>query len=178
MFESPLNRTVQTVELPGARWILNFEWRSISHADARLIKVFLAKLRGMSGSFYAYDYAHQIPSGTANSSACLVKGANQTGTSLATDGWTANQSSLFLPGDYFGVNNELKLVTSVCASNASGESTLIFEPPLRSSPADNAVITYNKPTAIFRLKDDEQDQIEIDPERRPSCKIEAYERFL
>lgn len=176
VFQSPLNRTVQTLELPGARWTLTLEWRNVSLADARLIKAFLASLRGMAGSFYAYDYTHQTPSGSAAGTP-LVKGAGQTGGTLVTDGWTPGQSNLLLPGDYFGVNGELKLITAPCDSNGSGEATLTFEPPLRSAPADNASITLTKPTAVFRLVDDEQDQITVDPNRRPTITIEAVERF-
>lgn len=175
-FTSPLNRATQTGEMPGARFVCSIEWRGLKAADVRLIKAFLAKLRGMAGRFYLWDVSLEAPAGTAAGTP-LVKGANQTGTSLITDGWTAGQTGLLLPGDYFGVNNELKIVTAVAASDGSGNATITFEPPLRSSPADNAVITVTKPTCIMRLADDEQDQLMIEPPLQPGWTLNAVEIF-
>lgn len=175
-FESPLNRTVQTVELPGARWTATLEFRGISHADARTLKAFFAQLRGMAGRFYLGDYSHRTPAGSAAGTP-LVNGASQTGSSLITDGWTPSQSNLLLPGDYIGVNGELKIITAACSSDGSGNATLTFEPPLRAAPLDNAPITVAAPKCTMRLLDDEQDQIIIDPERRPTITFEAVEVF-
>jgi hypothetical protein len=175
-FESPLNRTVQTVELPGARWTFTLEYRSISHTDARILKAFFAQLRGMAGRFYLGDRSHKTPAGTAAGTP-VVKGAAQTGATLITDGWTPSQANLLLPGDYIGVNGELKIITATCSSDVSGNATLVFEPPLRYSPADNAAITVSSPVCVMRLADDEQDQIVIDPERRPTVTFEGMEVF-
>jgi len=176
VFESPLNRTVQTVELPGARWTCTLEYRSVSMADARVLKAFFAQLRGMAGRFYLGDYSHRTPAGTAAGTP-VVKGANQTGTSLITDGWTVSQSNLLQPGDYIGVNGELKIITAACSSDVDGNATLTFEPPLRAAPLDDAPITVTAPTCTMRLIDDEQDQIVIDPERRPTITFECVEVF-
>jgi hypothetical protein len=175
-FESPLNRTTQTLELPGARWYAEIEWPNLSEADARAMKAFFAALHGAAGRFYLGDLSHTSPSGTALG-APLVKGSSQTGSTLVTDGWTPNQSALLLPGDYIGVNGELKIITASCASNANGESTIIFAPSLRSAPADNAAITVSAPTCTMRLKDDEQDQVQFDPERRPTVRLTGIEVF-
>ena len=175
-FESPLNRTVQTVDLPGARWSFGLEYRAISLADARILKAFLAQLRGRAGRFYLGDYTHKTPAGTALGSG-MVKGANQTGSSLITDNWTPNQAALFLPGDYVGINGELKIITQTIAADALGEATLVFEPPLRTSPVDDTVLVTSNPKCTFMLKDDEQDQIIIDPERRPTLALEGMEVF-
>ena len=176
IFESPLNRTVQTLELPGARWTFALEYKGLTLADARALKAFFAQLRGMAGRFYLGDYSHRTPSGTAAGSP-MVKGAGQSGSTLITYGWTPNQAALLLPGDYIGVNGELKLVTAVCASDASGNATITFEPPLRTSPPDNAQIVTSAPKCVMRLLDDEQDQIIVDPERRPTVSFEGVEVF-
>ena len=177
VFQSPLNRTIQTLELPGARWTATIEFRNISLADARLLKAFMASLRGMSGRFYLGDYAHKIPAGTAAGTP-RVKGASQTGSTLLTDGWSPNQTALLVPGDYVAVNGELKIITATCSSNGSGEATITFEPPLRTSPIDVAPIITSQPTCTMRLVDDEQDQVVVDPERRPTVIIECMEVFV
>jgi hypothetical protein len=175
-FESPLNKTVQTYELPGARWLLTATWQNLNQADARIFKAWLAKLRGAAGRFYAYDMAHKTPSGNVTGSG-TVYGASQTGTSLVTAWGTSSISNWFLPGDYFSVNNELKIITAVISLDGSGHATLVFEPPLRSSPTDSSAIIIASPTAIFRLNDDKQDVANFDPDRHPTITISATESF-
>ena len=164
------------MELPGSRWAVSLEYRNISEPDARALKAFFAKLRGMAGRFYCHDFSHPLPAGTA-SGIGKVKGTSQAGSSLVTDNWPASQPRLFAAGDYFTVNGELKIITQTVSSDSSGEATLVFEPPLRSSPADNADVVTSSPAATFRLASDDQDQITFDPDRRPTIQIEAVEVF-
>jgi hypothetical protein len=175
-FESPLNGATQTTELPGARWKASFSWRNLTAADARILKAWLNKLSGRAGRFYLHDYTHETPSGTAAGTP-LVKGASQSGRTLITDGWTPNQTNLLLPGDYFGVGSQLCIITAPISSDGSGNATLQFESPLRSSPADNAVITINKPTAIMMLVDDEQDSFLFDEPDLTNISISCMEAF-
>ena len=166
----------QTGELPGAKWSCSIEWQGLKLSDARLMKAFLASLRGSSGRFYIWDVSHETPSGTAGGTP-LVKGTGQTGMSVITDGWNANQSALLKIGDYIGIGGELKIITVDASSNGSGEATLVFEPPLRSSPADNSAIVITKPPCIMRLVDDQQDKIKINPPTLPNFTLNAVEIF-
>jgi hypothetical protein len=75
------------------------------------------------------------------------------GSSLIIDGVTVGTT--LLRGDMFGVNSELKMITADVTANGSGEMTLAFSPPLRSSPANDAPITISSPTAKFMLTADE-----------------------
>lgn len=151
-FSSPLSAAVQTVEMPGARWKAAFVMDNLTAADAALIQAFMAKLRGRAGRFYLWNFARPTPRGTIAGTP-LVKGAAQTGTSLLIDGCTAGTT--LLAGDYIGVNSELKLVVGDATASVGGEMTLTIEPPLRSSPADNAPITTTRPTAVMMLAADE-----------------------
>lgn len=175
-FQSPLNRAVQTSELPGARWIANFTFSNLTDADARILKAWINKLSGMAGRFYLYDFTHAIPSGTALGSS-MVKGASQIGRTLLTDGWTANQANLLLPGDYFGVGNQLCVITEPASSDSGGNATLVFEAPLRSSPADNTSITTVKPSCVMMLADDKQDKFLFQEKNVTSVTIDCLEAF-
>lgn len=175
-FESPLNKSVQTTELPGARFKAVFGWNNLTDADARIVKAWINKLSGRAGRFYLYDTTHPTPAGTALGTP-LVKGASQTGRTLITDGWVANQTNLLLPGDYFGTGSQLCVITETISSNSSGEATLHFEAPLRISPADNAVITIDRPTAIMMLEDDEQDKFDFQERNVTSITINCMEMF-
>ena len=84
----------------------------------------------------------------------LVNGASQTGNTLTIDGCTVGTT--LLAGDFFSVNSELKMVTADVTADGAGAMSITFEPPLRSSPADNAALTTTRPTARFMLQEDVQ----------------------
>jgi hypothetical protein len=175
IFESPLNRSVQTVELPGARWLFSYNFEALESGDIRKLKAFLAQLRGASVRFYMEDKTY-LRSGTAAGSP-LVKGALQVGSTLITDGWTPSQPLLLDVGDYISINYELKIITQAVASDGSGEAILTFEPPLRVSPEDDAVIVVNSPKAIFRLSGDESDNFNLQPPFVADFTLDGVEMF-
>ena len=172
-FTSPLTNSVQTVELPGARWRVDFTLRNLDEADTAVLQAFLAQLRGRAGRFTLHHFARPAPRGTARGTP-LVKGASQTGTSLLIDGMTVGAT--LLPGDFFAVNGQLKMATATATANGSGEATVSFEPPLRASPADNAVVTLESPTATFMLAGDEMSAI-TRAGLRSEVRIEAMEAW-
>jgi hypothetical protein len=106
---------------------------------------FIAKSRGRANDF-------QIPvDATAQSAATatpLVNGAGQTGRTLTTDGWPLS-STVLVAGQFVTINNQLLQLTENVTSNGSGVATLTFEPPIRTSPADNAAIEYKNPYCLM-----------------------------
>ena len=97
----------------------------------------------------------QIFSGISLSRCPIVNGANQTGSSLSVTSLPTSTNGLLLPGDQFQIGNELKIVTASLNSNSSGVGTLIFEPPLRESPATNDPVIVHKPMGKFMLQETE-----------------------
>ena len=154
-FRSPLDGTVQTLELTGARWQANYELPAMNRAQAAAWTAFLTGLLGSSGRFFGFDPDARQPRGSALGTP-LVNGAGQSGKSLIVDGWSAVETGLLLPGDYVEVNGELKMVTAQLDSDSAGEATLAFTPPLRESPPDGAALTLANPRATMMLVDDEQ----------------------
>lgn len=154
VFQSPMNLTVQTAEYAGAVWTAEYSLPPMARADAADWLAFLVKLRGAAGRFYGFDPGGRIPRGTATGTP-LVKGASQTGTSLITDGWTAGVTGILKAGDYIGVNDQLYMVVADATSDGSGNATLTIEPPLRSSPSDNAPITTTQASCVMRLSSNE-----------------------
>jgi hypothetical protein len=152
---SPLSRTTQRIELPGARWMANYTLAPTKRSELAAIQAFLIQLRGGANTFWGYDPAATSPRGTATGTP-LVNGGSQVGTSLVTDGWTPNVTGILKAGDYFQVGSELKMLVGDVNSNGSGQATLLFEPPLRESPADNAAITVASASCVMRLVDDDQ----------------------
>lgn len=80
----------------------------------------------------------------------LINGAGQTGRSLASDGWPVS-STVLQAGQFVTINNQLLQLTANVVSNASGQATLTFEPPIRVSPADNAAIEFKNPYCLMYM---------------------------
>ena len=153
-FESELTGAMQTSALPGAKWTGQIVVPNLPSPEIRATKAFLNALRGDTGRFYFVPLdLDQL--GTRLGSG-VVSGAGQTGTQLTTSGWDASQPLLFAAGDYFEANGELKQITQDVASNGSGNASLIFAPPLRKSPPNNAQILHVAPRAIMKLADNNQ----------------------
>jgi len=195
--ESPLDKTQQTYELPGARWSFTGTWENISDLDARIIKGWLAKLRGAAGRFYMWDMQHPAPSGLAYGAGTL---GGYVADNVLTTSWSValsltadnthfrvNSSLInttsstliwFQPGDYIGVNGELKMVTDVARGDGTGGVTISVEPPFRTTPPTGAPITFIRPTCVMRLIDDNQDNFEYSRDRNlTSITISGIEVF-
>lgn len=152
-FISPLSNVIQIAELTGSRWYATYTIPPMSKSEALEYIGFLNKLQGRVHSLYGYDPSHRTPSGSYSSSTLLVNGADQTGISLTTDGAQVS-TTVLKAGDFFSVNNELKMVTADATSDSSGNLTINFVPSLRASPTDNASLTLTNPTCAMKLQSD------------------------
>lgn len=155
VFTSPVNRAVQRRERAGARWRMTLTLRPMHREDAAKWIAFLLKLRGMTETFYASDPDWQVNRGPGTGNP-LVRGAGQTGNTLLIDGCTPSVTGWLRAGDYFSVNGELKRLTADANTSGSTQTTLNFEPFLRNSPVDNAVVTVTNPVCEMILTDDSQ----------------------
>ena len=153
VFESPLSNSIQVSELTGARWYATFNLPPMKKENSLEYIGFLQRLQGRVHSFFGFDANHRSPSGTIAGSTLLVNGASQTGTSLILDGAQAS-TTVLKAGDFFSVNNELKMVTVDATSDGAGDVTVNFVPSLRSSPSDDAVITTTNPVCTMKLTGD------------------------
>jgi len=157
---SRLNKTTQTVELSGNRWVLEATIRE-DEAIGEAWSAFLAECDGPAGRFHAGDPRRMTPRGAVGASAPLVKGGPQTGKSLITDGWDLSVTGIMLKGDMFAFDlpttgRSLHKMIADANSDALGNVTLNFRPVIRESPADNAAVIIQNPTCVMRLIDDNQ----------------------
>lgn len=154
---SSLSGSIQTIEIPGARWVANLAFNDLEDTEGRVLAAYLAELRGASGRFYLYDHSHASPRGTnLASGTVLVSGASQVGNTLITSGWTINETGILLKGDYIEIGvKELKIITIDANSDGSGLSTLTFDPPIRTSPGDTTVVVRTNAEAQMLLDNDE-----------------------
>lgn len=159
---SPFTFRQQVYNHTGVRWEGQVTFRPMTHAQAGLIKAFIADLVGQYGTFlYGDPDFLALGARGALGGTPLVKGASQTGTTLNIDGATALVSNWIRAGDYFqlgtGTGARLYMVTQDANSDSSGNVTLNFQPPLRSSPADNAPLTITGAKGVMRLASNKND---------------------
>lgn len=176
-FQSPFTGSEQTAELPGPRWEADITWAALTKAEVRRLRAVLLQLRGRAGRFYLHDFSHTAPDGVGTGTP-RVNGGGQTGASLLTDGWTPSTAGILKAGDYFSLpTGELKMLVADADSDATGAATLQFEPPIRVSPANNASLTLIRPSAVFRLADDNQDQFAVEGSLVEQYTLRAVEAF-
>lgn len=147
---SPFTFARQVQEHAGNSWGAQVTLPPMTRATAEEWNAFLLKLRGMKGTFFLGDPLAEAPRGVATGTP-LVKGANQTGYTLATDGWTHSVTGILLAGDYIQVGQRLYKVLNDADSDSSGNATLDIWPQLRESPSDNATIITTATKGIFCL---------------------------
>ncbi|MFT1618310.1 hypothetical protein [Enterobacter kobei] len=151
-FRSPFNGASQIVRFPGTRWICSLTFNNLTDDKSRRIDALVADLDGEYGRVKIRDWGREGRTPAGNP---VVSDANQTGTQLGSKGWTPG-TLVLRTGDYFTVNDELKMVTADVTSTAAGTAIIHFAPMLRASPPANGKIEVAKPYGIFKLKDNQQ----------------------
>ena len=159
---SPFDGSAQTIGRPAQFWRASLTWGAIPHTEWRVMQAFISSLRGMSGRF-TYTHPHTFRLATATIGTPLVKGAGQTGVTLLADGFTAG-ATVMKAGDFFSLadppgRQRLYQVTADVVADGSGNATLEFGPPLRSSPPDNLALNLTTPSPLWMLASDEEGNI-------------------
>ena len=135
---------------PGDRWSLSLTLSPMNEDEARHWRAFLMNVQGAGSEFLFGPVDYHGPSDYLGANA-RVAGAGQFGTQLFCD--NVDPSSVILKaGEYFSVNNELKVMTSDAVSDGLGRVLLNFEPMLRHVPGDNTLLEFQSPKAKFRLE--------------------------
>ncbi len=108
---------------------------------------FITKLYGIFGNYKMVLPGYTGPSTGYAGPTPLVNGASQTGNSLILDGMS-NTTSIFAIGNRFTVNDEMLVVREPLTSDGGGAGTVVFDPPLKVSPANNDPLEINAPYFI------------------------------
>lgn len=151
---SPFTYQQQVQAHQGQIWRATITSPLLSRADADEWIAFLLKLNGLEHTFLLSDDSATEPRGSALGTP-VVDGAGQTGQTLDTRGWTANETGVLLANDWFqvGSGSSARLYKNLTQAdaNASGEATLDIWPRVRDEPADGTAITTSDPVGLFRL---------------------------
>lgn len=155
---SMFTRRTQTIVGSAALWVASYTLPVMLRAEAQPWAAFIWQLQGRAGRFYAYNPDYRTPLGTATGTP-LVNGADQTGKSLITDGWTSGVTGILQAGDHIAfdtsIGRELRVLTADANSDGGGNATLELDEPIRASPANNEAIITTDASCIMQLIPDE-----------------------
>lgn len=173
---SPYDGKRQSIAFPYAVWGFSGKFSINVTTQAALLRSFLVQLAGQANRFRMSLPEYVSPSTGYAGAAGLVNGASQAGSSLITDGWTAS-AAIFNQGDYFTINDELKVVTAAATANGSGQVTISFQPPLKASPADNLALVIVNPTILLSAANDDIASWDLTPPIFYQMQLDAIEAF-
>ncbi len=133
----------QARQIAGQFFAMTATFPPMTRAEFAPIDAFIMKQRGQYETFTlvlpVLSTAQGSPAGTP-----LIRGADQTGRTLATDGWTGGVA-IFKAGDYIKFDHDkvYKVVADVTSNaSSSADTPITIEPALITSPADNSAITH------------------------------------
>lgn len=144
---SSLTGAMQTVQVPGTRWIFRLTYGNASAVEQAEREAFYAELEGMANRVALYHCARPKPRGTRQTNTTLSSGASVGATSLAM---SATTGQTLLRGDMIGVGGQLFQVIAD-ATAASSVLTVSVRPSVRAALSSGATVTLVRPTANFLL---------------------------
>jgi hypothetical protein len=118
IYASPFTGQQQVYQHPGQFLTASIELPPMDRASAADFVAAMLSLQGSRGTFYFGDPAWTSPRGVGTGLP-KVKGANQTGNTIVTTGWTASQSSILRAGDWLQIGSMNLLLRSQEFDNAA-----------------------------------------------------------
>ena len=147
-FSSPFGGSEQVVDLLNDRWSISLTMPSSSSANAARIEAFVNAMRGMTNTCNLYHMQRKAPRGTMRGSPTC--GAASMGAASVTLS-SAGVGATLLAGDMIGISGLLLQVAADATANGSGVMTVTLVNRLRTAISGGAAVTWDKPTAPFRM---------------------------
>ena len=146
---SPFGGSEQAVDMLNDRWMLDVDLPESTQDDGAAIEAFIAAMRGQTNVVALYHFARSVPRGTARGTILLNGAVAQGASSIVVDGISPSTGTI-LAGDVLGVGGQL-LMAAANATASGGGATITLVNRVRTALADNAAVTWNAPTALFRM---------------------------
>ena len=144
----------QARQIAGQFFAMTATFPPMTRAEFAPIDAFIMKQRGQYESFTLILPVLSTGLGTPAGGTPLVRGASQTGRTLASDGWLGG-ALIFKAGDYLKFANHdkvYKVVADVTSNvSPSANTAITIEPALITSPADNSAITHTNVPFLVSL---------------------------
>lgn len=158
---SPFTFSTQVHAYTGSAWQADVSLPSIRRDLAEDWVAWLLSLRGQLGTFYLGDPNAVTPRGSArDTDTVFTSAAVSSGSSIAVDSAPTSITGYLKAGDYVqvgtGTARQLFKVLADVDTNSSGEATIDVWPNVRTSIANNSLITVENAKGLFRLSSNEQ----------------------
>jgi hypothetical protein len=115
----------------------------------------MMQLRGRTNQLALWNFGRPVPKGTMRGT--MTASAASMGATSMTITAAAQGGKTLLTGDYLGVGSgvtqQVVMLIADATSNGSGVITVSFEPALRNALSAGAVVTWDRPKALFRRTD-------------------------
>lgn len=147
---SPQGGNEQAVDRLNDRWMCSMTLPIRTHAESRALEAFLANFRGQVNwiSLWHMGQWSGQPRGTMRGSPTLVSAASQGADELRI---STTAGATLLAGDLVGVGGLLFMVAADCEAGGAGTLVAPIVNRVRTAQALGASVTWDKPTAPFRL---------------------------
>lgn len=152
---SPFTLESEGYKWPGEQWAVDF--RLPPAADRDTFEEWLALalgLKGKWGSFLMGFPTYATPRGVGTGTP-LIDGANQTGSTIDTKGWSNSITGILKQGDMVqfgtGTASRLHKLLKTPNSDGTGRATLEVTPDVPVAFADSSAITVVNPRGVFRM---------------------------
>jgi hypothetical protein len=158
---SPFTFSTQVHAYTGSAWQADVSLPSIRRDLAEDWVAWLLSLRGQLGTFYLGDPNAVTPRGSArDTDTVFTSAAVSSGSSIAVDSAPTSITGYLKAGDYIqvgtGTARQLFKVLADVDTNSLGEATIDVWPNVRTSIANNSLITVENAKGLFRLSSNEQ----------------------
>lgn len=130
-------------------WMIDVQFDLMRRVDFMPINAFIESQGGNFGTFDFFSHDNSIPQGDAVGRTPAVDVGSQTGTSITTVGWGANNVTVLKAGDIIRFANHTKVykitadVSTSATDTTSGVTTINFTPALIQSPLAAELITVS-----------------------------------
>ena len=145
-FRSPLNGTLQAVEIPGERWTMALQLPARKLSNSGEAEALLAYLAGGQNQINCWHFARPRPRGTITGSPTVNGGAARGDTSMVL---TTVAGYTLLAGDLFKAGNQLFQSRSDATADGGGSMTVYLVNRVRAAIANGAGVTLEQPKIAF-----------------------------
>lgn len=149
---SQLTGSIQTVEVPGARWVMFMTLVQRKHELQAVREALLAQIAGQANRVALWHFARPAPRGTMRGSPTLSATAAAGATTLAI---TTTALATLLVGDMVKVGSQLVQVVTDATADGAGAMSASIRPALRAQVASGSAVTWDRPTGLFLLTQQE-----------------------
>lgn len=147
-FSSNFGGSEQAVDLLNDRWEATISIPPRGSDTQASIEAFVNAMRGMTNTCNLWHMQRPVPRGTMRGTPiCNLAAQGSASVTLPNAGLGAT----LLAGDMIGISGLLLMVQSDCAADGTGSMVVPLVNRLRTGITGGAAVTWDKPTAPFRL---------------------------